>query len=697
MNNILIIGGGAIADSTHIPAAGALVGIENVVLAEPNPTQADKLKAKHGIVNVVGDYHDALQDVDACVIATPPHLHNQILKDCLDAQKPVLCEKPLSPSMAETKAIIGAIPQDVVVGMCHTYRFFSNRRAVRKMIHDGFFGSEVSIAINEGLPSGWPTVSGYCFKKDLVPGGALYDNGIHSLDFLVWCLGMPDEVVYEDDAMGGLESNLTINLRFEKAKAFFKLSRTRELSNTIVIEGNGHRAELEVFEQKKMKLDGALVSPTDEEIVEDCNVGVAQLANFLDAVAGKSELVCPISDGIATMELLERCYAQKASKPYEKHPLGGFEGKRVFVTGGTGFIGGQLVEQLVLHEDAKARVLVHTWGKAAYTSRFDVEYVQADICDPEAMVEATKECDYIIHCAIPGGEGHDEFVQNNVKAVEALMFAAKQNNIKHVVQLSSVVVHGETVKPDLTADSSFESYHDDYADAKLEAEKRFWELLEAYGLHGSIIRPTYVWGPYSMWYTIHIVNQMRKGEFFWVDNGNGICNAVYVGNVVDMCLKCCTSPKADKQAFIATDGEKVTWREFYGHYLDVIGMKPDQFQSVPLVDGAGRKILKVWKNALQKRIDSLWEKVKATEPTQPKKARLLYRAPRKVLRTIQKQIIKHLPEMEPSQMAIYSQYFMLDVNKNKEVLGFVPRYSVKKGMADTCDWLSWSDMCSKKA
>ena len=65
----------------------------------------------------------------------------------------------------------------------------------------------------------------------------------------------------------------------------------------------------------------------------------------------------------------------------------------------------------------------------------------------------------------------------------------------------------------LTADSPLISYNDAYAAGKLAAEKRFWELLDKYQLHGSIIRPTYVWGPYSMWYTIHILKQMAKRDF----------------------------------------------------------------------------------------------------------------------------------------------------------------------------------------
>lgn len=685
---LLIIGGGAIADCNHIPSAKKELGVENIVLAEPNQVQAEKLKTKHGLINVVSDYHEALAVVDACIICTPPHIHNAILKDCITAGKHVLCEKPLSPSSKETREIIKNAPKNLVLGMCHSYRFMASRIGVRQMIKEGFFGDKVSVCIHEGDPSNWPTVSGYCFRKELVPGGAFYDNGIHSADFLLWCLGSPDSIEYSDDAMGGLESNLQLKMQFGQASGFMQISRTISQSNTIVVEGNGHKAVLDVYDGSKYLLDGKTILCQ--------NVDSAQLKNFLNAIEGKETIGCPIEEGIAVIDLLEQCYALRKPKQVIPRPIGGLKGKTVFVTGGTGFIGSALVEQLILHEEAKVRVLVHTWAKAAYVSRFDVEFVQADLLDKEQMIEATKDCDYIIHAAIPGGSGHDAFVANNIKATENIMAAAKANNIASVVQLSSVVVHGETVPENLTADSPLVSYGETYADGKLASEKRFWELLKELNLHGSIVRPTYVWGPYSMWYTLSPMEQMRKGEFAWVDEGRGMCNAVFVGNVVDLCLTCLTNPKADGEAFIAADAADAAvgnWYEFFSPLMEMMGMNPKSFPSIPLQDGAWRRFRLAWKKHLWSVNAKLVKNIEAEEKAgNTKKAKLLYRLPRKLFRQVRNVVTYRLPVMAPDQIAIYNQQKAIDVRKNKDVLGFEPRYTVKQGQEITKQWLSWSDL-----
>ena len=694
-NKVLIIGGGAIADSTHIPISKKLLGVDGIYLAEPNPKQAEKLRKKHGLQHVVTDYHEVLDKVDACIICTPPHVRNMILKDCLASGKHVFAEKPLSSSSKETKEILKTAPKDKTMGMCHTYRFFNNRREIREKLQAGFFGKQLVISINEGSPSGWPTVSGYCYRKELVPGGVLYDNGIHSLDFVYWCLGMPKSVQYEDDAMGGLESNATMEFSFDNgAKANLKFSRTMQLSNTIVVEGNGHKATMEVFEHNDYVLDG-VACVANGEPVNWGNIGTIQMQNFIDAVSGKQVISCSIADGVAVIEMLEMCYAQKQAKPYDKRPIGGLKGKRVFITGGTGFVGSQIVEQLVLHEEAKVRVLVHTWAKAAYVSRFDVEFVQADLLDRQQIIEVTRDCDYIIHAAIPGGKGHDEFVANNVKAMENIMAAAKENKIQNVVQFSSVVVHGKDVPKDLTADSPLVSYGDNYADGKLESEKCFWQLLDEYSLHGSIVRPTYVWGPYSMWYTIYPMQQMKKGEFSWVDKGRGVCNAVFVGNVVDLALICLIHPKADKEAFIATDGEVGTWYDFFSPLMRLMGMNPNDFPSIPLKDGLWRSFRLAWKNHLLRLNAFLCKQIDKIEKTNPMKAKLLYRMPRRLLRAIRNVVTYRLPIMDATQMAIYCQNKAIDAKKNFDLLDFVPRYSVKKGQEITINWLSFSDLYLK--
>ena len=681
---LLIIGGGAVSESTHIPAAIKVVGIENVFLAEPNISQSKKIVEKFRLHNCVADYKDILTKVDAVIIATPPHIHNAILTDCFKANLPVLCEKPLSPDSKESQSVLTEKNNDAILGMCHTYRLFSNRLKVRELIKKGYFGDQISIDIQEGFPSGWPTVSGYCFRKELVPGGVLFDAGIHSLDFILWCLGNPSEIDYEDDEMGGLESNATVKLQFQNANAIFRISRTCELANKITVSGNGNTIDLEVYEMNKLQINGVESIADSNRLLDWTNIGEVQIQNFIDAIQHKNEISCTIEDGVRVVEVLEKCYNQKQTKTVEPEPIGNYKGKKVLVTGATGFIGSLLAERLHLHEGADVRAMVHNWPKAAYISRFDVELIKADITNYEDVDKAVEGCEYVFHCV---GLGGPQAMKINAEGTENVVKACIKHKVKRVIYLSSVVVHGDKIIDGMTADAPFVSYGDTYADAKIEAEKRFWKLTKEANLEASVIRPTYVWGPMSEWFTVEIIKQMKEKRFYWVDNGSGSCNAVYVENVIDLALVCGQATKAVDESFLITDDEKSNWRNFYEHYAQMLQKDINSFPSIPLKDGIYRKFLKFAKIKLTGIIAKLWEKVLANENTKPVYSKWFLRAPRKVLKMILKQILKRLPEKPESEMAIYNFQGFIDITKTKELLDYKPRFSIAKGMERTKEWL----------
>jgi len=83
-----------------------------------------------------------------------------------------------------------------------------------------------------------------------------------------------------------------------------------------------------------------------------------------------------------------------------------FSGKRVLVTGGTGFIGGRLVEKLVSCHDAKVRVLVRNYANAARIARMPIKMIHGDINNLEDVCNAVEGCDVVFHCAY-GNSGSD--------------------------------------------------------------------------------------------------------------------------------------------------------------------------------------------------------------------------------------------------------------------------------------------------
>lgn len=327
---VLIIGGGAIAEQLHLPAAVRLLGSERVLLAEPDTERRTRLVTRFDCRRHSSDYRELIDKADFAVVATPPHLHATIAEDCLAAGLPVLCEKPLANSTHECRAMIDAARRaGRLLGTCHQRRFFPNHAAVRERVLTGEFGDGMRIDISEGIPSDWPSHSGYAFRKELVPGGVLLNSGIHSLDFMLWCLGDPIDLEYRDDSIGGLESNAEVGVRFANGcQGHLRISRTCRLSNMITVTGPRSSIHMNAFQfDRLIDTDGRerLVRSADDSAITNwIGLGVQQLADFIEAIAGAHPPRCDGEAGLRVIDLVEWCYRVKRHRsPLRSAPVPG--------------------------------------------------------------------------------------------------------------------------------------------------------------------------------------------------------------------------------------------------------------------------------------------------------------------------------------------------------------------------------------
>ena len=176
---ILVIGGGAIAESAHIPAAIDLVGARRTIVAEPSSSRRNELAMLWQDISLIADYREALQECDAVIVATPPHLHAPIACDSLDAGCDVLCEKPLAIDEEDCHEMIGACSEHRVKLMT-AYRLHFDRANLQaiELIRDGaigtprIFNSLFTMQVRDGNIR----------LQHALGGGTLYDIGIYCIN-----------------------------------------------------------------------------------------------------------------------------------------------------------------------------------------------------------------------------------------------------------------------------------------------------------------------------------------------------------------------------------------------------------------------------------------------------------------------------------------------------------------------------------
>ena len=322
--------------------------------------------------------------------------------------------------------------------------------------------------------------------------------------------------------------------------------------------------------------------------------------------------------------------------------------KRVLITGANGFIGGRLAERLADEEGASMRGLVRRVG-AIHESPLQI--VTGDITDADAVRRAVDGCDIVIHCAAMqvGASSRSpllaDFRRVNVGGTLNLLRAARAANVARFIHISTINVHGFPPPRDANADSPLVFTGDFYSISKAEGERAAREFARVHNLPLIVIRPACTYGPRSDAWTMQPLRRVRRGAPVLIGKGDGICNAVYIDNLVDLILLALKNDAAVGQAFIGAEGRGVTWREFYSAYARMVGISNV--------------------NALPR-----WA-VLAAATGFGALARVTGRAPR----------------LSRSSVEFYSHHVVYDIEKSKQLLGYAPRVSFEEGMRKTENWL----------
>lgn len=250
--------------------------------------------------------------------------------------------------------------------------------------------------------------------------------------------------------------------------------------------------------------------------------------------------------------------------------------EHVAVLGAGGFLGSRLVE--VLHLSGRATVLpiVRRVQAMARASRFDVPVALADTRDPAQLSRTLKGCTSLVDCTV----GMPAAIE---AAARALIPSAKAAGICRVVYLSSASVHGQN--PPLGSDETSalsDRQEMAYNNAKVRAERILFVDAERYGVELFVLRPSIVFGPRDRWLKT-LVAELKSGTAWLIENGQGICNTIYVDNLIEAIICCLKAPaSAASNAYLVGDAEEVSWRRLYESTAAALGMDFESVQHLPV-------------------------------------------------------------------------------------------------------------------
>jgi nucleoside-diphosphate-sugar epimerase len=234
---------------------------------------------------------------------------------------------------------------------------------------------------------------------------------------------------------------------------------------------------------------------------------------------------------------------------------------RALVTGGTGFIGRQVVRRL-LEDNHNVRIFSRGAVDADIFGGRPVEASLGDLADVQSLLRAMDGMDVFYHI----GEIKNTTKaasQMNVKLLQEVLSRIKDKGVRRIVFVSSLTVAGIPSVVPADEDTVPERIlNDHYTDYKRRAEELLAENAGA--VEYAIVRPAPVYGPGSRYLGrfIRIIGRFGPIGFPFPGNAENLAPLVHVEDLSAAIASAGTEPAAAGRIFNLTDGLRHSWRDF---------------------------------------------------------------------------------------------------------------------------------------
>jgi nucleoside-diphosphate-sugar epimerase len=260
-----------------------------------------------------------------------------------------------------------------------------------------------------------------------------------------------------------------------------------------------------------------------------------------------------------------------------------------FVTGGSGFVGGALIERL-RREGWDVRALARSERAAERVRELGAEPVMGDLDDLHV-----EDCEVAFHAAAKVEDFGDpaDFERVNVQGTRNVVAACRAGGVRRLVHVGTeaALMAGQ---PLVNVDESAPLRPDSpvlYSSSKAKAE----EIVRGADFETVVVRPRFVWGRGDTTLLPQMVEMVRAGRFRWVGGGRQLTATTHIDNTVEGLWLAATKAPAGGVYFV-TDGEPTVFRDFITEWVGTQGVSiPDKSVPPGVAKAAAASAERIWR------------------------------------------------------------------------------------------------------